>query len=250
MLTSSGILFAPPLGRKAWDRQKAPLPKLAECVASLPRKRSCPASATARYPEASGRAPPSRVRPGLALELPPREGGSELRNHERHHTTRTRIRIHLLQMKQLPVCLRPLIGGGRGAPRQTHPAGRLPGAGFANSWRSTGPAIEQLPAPKVPSSLSHFPVNSSRCRPSIADRAVPSAAAPAATAASLATRFSFDVLGRLDFFDFVGRLVFVRLRVFDFAATRLELFFDLTRRFDEVLARFFAFFMTPPFGSI
>jgi hypothetical protein len=45
-------------------------------------------------------------------------------------------------------------------------------------------------------------------------------------------------------------LVFVRLRVFDFAATRLELFFDLTRRFDEVLARFFAFFMTPPFGSI
>ena len=26
-----------------------------------------------------------------------------------------------------------------------HRAGRLPGAGFANSWRSTGPAVEQLP---------------------------------------------------------------------------------------------------------
>ena len=73
---------------------------------------------------------------------------------------------------------------------------------------------------------------------SIADRAVPSAATPAATAASLATRFSFDVLGRLDFFDFVGRLVFVCLRVFDLAATRFELFFDLTRRFDEVLLGF------------
>jgi len=87
---------------------------------------------------------------------------------------------------------------------------------------------------------------------SIADRAVPSAATPAATAASLATRFSFDVLGRLDFFDFVGRLVFVCLRVFDLAATRFELFFDLTRRFDELLdlARFFAFFMIPPFDSI
>jgi hypothetical protein len=87
---------------------------------------------------------------------------------------------------------------------------------------------------------------------SIADRAVPSAATPAATAASLATRFSFDVLGRLDFFDFVGRLVFVCLRVFDLAATRFELFFDLTRRFDELLdlARFFAFFMIPPFDWI
>jgi hypothetical protein len=85
---------------------------------------------------------------------------------------------------------------------------------------------------------------------SIADRAVLSAATPAATAASLATRFSFDVLGRLGFFD--GRLVFVCLRVFDLAATRFELFFDLTCRFDEVLdlARFFAFFMIPPFGSI
>ena len=50
-------------------------------------------------------------------------------------------------------CLRPLIGGGRGhhvKPRRR--AGRLPGAGLANSWRSTGPAVEQLPAPKVPSS--------------------------------------------------------------------------------------------------
>jgi len=47
-------------------------------------------------------------------------------------------------------------------------------------------------------------------------------------------------------------LVFVRLRVFDLAATRFELFFDLTRRFDELLdlARFFAFFMIPPFDSI
>ena len=86
---------------------------------------------------------------------------------------------------------------------------------------------------------------------SIADRAVPSAATPAATAASLATRFSFDVLGRLDFFDFVGRLVFVCLRVFDLAATRFELFFDLTRRFEVLdFARFFAIFMIPPFDSI
>jgi hypothetical protein len=56
------------------------------------------------------------------------------------------------------------------------------------------------------------------------------------------------VLGRTDFFDFVGRLVFVCLRVFDLAATRFELVFDLTRRFDEVLdlARFFAFFMIFP----
>ena len=146
------------------------------------------------------------------------------------------------------VCPRPLIGGGRGhhvKPR--HRAGRLPEAG-------TGPAVEQIIGTQ--SSLWpwawRFPVNSSRCRPSIADRAVPSAAAPAATAASLATRFSFDVLGRLDFFDFVGRLVFVCLRVFDLAATRFELFLDLTRRFDEVLdlARFFAIFMTPPFDSI
>ena len=56
---------------------------------SLPRKRSCPPSATARHPEGSGRAPPSRVRPGLARELPPREGRKasfEI------NTTRTRIR--------------------------------------------------------------------------------------------------------------------------------------------------------------
>jgi hypothetical protein len=52
-------------------------------------------------------------------------------------------------------------------------------------------------------------------------------------------------------------LVFVCLRFFDLAATRFELFFDelffdLTRRFAEVLdlARFFAIFMTPPFDSI
>jgi hypothetical protein len=82
----------------------------------------------------------------------------------------------------------------------------------------------------------------------MADRAVSSAATPAATAASLATRFSFDVLGSTRFFDFVGPLVFVCLRVFDLAATRLEPAFDLTRRFGEVwdLARFFAFFMISP----
>ena len=82
----------------------------------------------------------------------------------------------------------------------------------------------------------------------MADRAVSSAATPAATAASLATRFSLDVLGKLDFFDFVGRLVFVCLPVFDLAATRFEIVFDLARRFDEVLdlARFFAFFMISP----
>jgi hypothetical protein len=86
---------------------------------------------------------------------------------------------------------------------------------------------------------------------SIADRAVPSAATPAATAACLATRISFGVLGRLDFFDFAGRSLFVCLRV-DLAATRFGLVFDLTRRSDEVfdLARFFAFFMFPPFDSI
>jgi len=52
----------------------------------------------------------------------------------------------------------------------------------------------------------------------------------------------------MDFFDFVGRLVFVCLRDFDLAATRFELVFDLTRRFDEVLdlARFLAFFMISP----
>ena len=34
--------------------------------------------------------------------------------------------------------------------KPSHRAGRLPGAGVANSWRSTGPAVEQLPAPKFP----------------------------------------------------------------------------------------------------
>jgi hypothetical protein len=77
---------------------------------------------------------------------------------------------------------------------------------------------------------------------------VPTAANPAATAASLATCLSFGVLGRMDFFDFVGGLTFICLRVFDLAPTRFELVFDLTRRFDEVLdlARFFAFFMIFP----
>jgi len=52
----------------------------------------------------------------------------------------------------------------------------------------------------------------------------------------------------MDFFDFVGGLAFICLRVFDLAPTRFELVFDLTRRFDEVLdlARFFAFFMIFP----
>ena len=39
----------------------------------------------------------------------------------------------------------------------------------------------------------------------------------------------------MDFFDFVGRLVLLCLRVFDLAPTRFKLVFDLTRRFDEVL---------------
>jgi hypothetical protein len=79
---------------------------------------------------------------------------------------------------------------------------------------------------------------------SMADRAVSRAATPAATAACLATRFSFDVLGRVDFLDFVGRFDFVCLRVFALEATRFELFFGFPR-FDEVLelARFFAFYM-------
>jgi len=52
----------------------------------------------------------------------------------------------------------------------------------------------------------------------------------------------------MDFFDFVGGLAFICLRVFDLAPTCFELVFDLTRRFDEVLdlARFFAFFMIFP----
>jgi hypothetical protein len=54
----------------------------------------------------------------------------------------------------------------------------------------------------------------------------------------------------MDFFDFVGRLVLLCLRVFDLAPTRFKLVFDLTRRFDEVLdlLRFFAFFMILPIG--
>jgi hypothetical protein len=79
---------------------------------------------------------------------------------------------------------------------------------------------------------------------------VPTAAKPAATAASLATRFRVEVLGRTDFFDFAGRLAFVVLLVFDLAPARFKLVFDLTRRFDEVLdlLRFFAFFMILPIG--
>ena len=77
---------------------------------------------------------------------------------------------------------------------------------------------------------------------------MPTAAKPAATAASLATRFRVEVLGRTDFFDFAGRMAFVVLLVFDLASARFKLVFDLTRRFDEVLdlARFFAFFMISP----
>ena len=78
---------------------------------------------------------------------------------------------------------------------------------------------------------------------------MPTAANPAATAASLATCLSFGVLGRMAFFDFVGGLAFfICLRVFNLPPTRFELVFDLTRRFDEVLdlACFFAFFMIFP----
>jgi hypothetical protein len=74
---------------------------------------------------------------------------------------------------------------------------------------------------------------------------VPTAANPAATAASLATCLSFGILGRMDFFDFVGGLAFICLRVFDLAPTRFELVFDLTRRLDEVLD-LVAFFMIFP----
>ena len=94
---------------------------------------------------------------------------------------------------------------------------------------------------------------------------MPTAAKPAATAASLATRFRVEVLGRTDFFDFAGRLAFDVLLVFDLAPARFKLVFghpaaagkqtglisclDLTRRFDEVdLLRFFAFFMILPIG--
>ena len=77
---------------------------------------------------------------------------------------------------------------------------------------------------------------------------MPTAAKPAATAASLATRFKVEVLGRSDFFDFAGRLAFVVLLVFDLLPARFGVVFDLTRRFDEVLdlVRFFAFFMLRP----
>jgi hypothetical protein len=43
-------------------------------------------------------------------------------------------------------------------------------AGFANSWRSTGPAVEQLPTPKVPLGLL---LSSSRGRPSFRPRFQP-----------------------------------------------------------------------------
>jgi predicted ferric reductase len=74
---------------------------------------------------------------------------------------------------------------------------------------------------------------------------VPTAAKPAATAASFATCFTVEALGRRDFIAFEGRLTFVVLLLFDLAPARFRLVFDWTRRFDEVfdLARFFAFFM-------
>ena len=77
---------------------------------------------------------------------------------------------------------------------------------------------------------------------------MPTAAKPAATAASFATCFRVEVLGRTDFFDFGGRLALIVLLLFDLAPARFRLVFDLTRRFDEVfdLARFFAFFMILP----
>jgi hypothetical protein len=99
-----------------------------------------------------------------------------------------------------------------------------------------------VPDPSPAASSAAF---SSGC---IAERAVPTAAMPAATAASFATCFRVEVLGRIDFFAFVGRLAFVVLLLFDLAAARFRLVFDLTRRFDEAfdLARFFAFFMILP----
>jgi hypothetical protein len=77
---------------------------------------------------------------------------------------------------------------------------------------------------------------------------VPTAAKPAATAASFATCFTVEALGRMDFFAFVGRFTFAVLLLFALALARFRLVFDLTRRFDEVfdLARFFAFFMILP----
>ena len=55
---------------------------------------------------------------------------------------------------------------------------------------------------------------------------MPTAAKPAATAASLATRFRVEVLGRTDFFDFAGRMAFVVLLVFDLASARFKLVFS------------------------
>jgi hypothetical protein len=46
-----------------------------------------------------------------------------------------------------------------------HRAGRLPGRGSRNSCRTTGPAVEQLPTPKVPWRRWRS-LNCSRCRPS------------------------------------------------------------------------------------
>ena len=159
------------------------------------------------------------------------------------------------------------VADGRSGAFTRNPAieqGGCPGRGSRTRGEARVRPSNTPPAPKVPSSygapvqffeVSFFfsaPLPAASSNPfrwgSMADRAVSSAATPAATAASLATRFSFDVLGRMDFFDFVGRLVFVCLQVFDLAATRFELVFDLARRFDEVLdlARFFAFFMISP----
>jgi hypothetical protein len=77
---------------------------------------------------------------------------------------------------------------------------------------------------------------------------VPTAAKPAATAASFATCFRVEAFGRTDFFAFEGRLAFVVLLLFDLAPARFNLVFDVTRRFDAVfdLARFFALFMILP----
>jgi hypothetical protein len=123
-----------------------------------------------------------------------------------------------------------------------------------------GPAIEHHLCPKflkAGTSLFRFvllrfrpPAASSAasCWGFIAERAVPTAAKPAATAASLATRFRVEVLGRTDVFDFVDRLALVVFLLFDLAPARFKLVFDLTRPFDEVLDLrfFFAFFMIRP----
>jgi hypothetical protein len=44
-------------------------------------------------------------------------------------------------------CLRTPVDAAQQVVKPRHRAGRLLGAGFANSWRSTGPAVEQLPTP-------------------------------------------------------------------------------------------------------